>query len=46
MLNHGIPEVQRELEENGNGKAVFTIDCIGSDKNGKWVVVEQDKSEK
>lgn len=29
MLNHGIPEVQRELEENG-----------------KWVVVEQDKSEK
>ena len=28
MLNHGIPEVQRELEENGNGKAVFTIDRI------------------
>ena len=28
MLNHGIPEVQRELEKNGNGKAVFTIDHI------------------
>ena len=28
MLNHGIPEVQRELEENGNGKAIFTIDRI------------------
>ena len=23
MLNHGIPKVQRELEENGNGKAIF-----------------------
>ena len=28
MLNHSIPEVQRELEENGNGKAIFTIDRI------------------
>ena len=28
MLNHGIPEEQRELEENGNGKAIFTIDRI------------------
>ena len=28
MLNHGIPEVQRELEENVNGKAIFTIDRI------------------
>lgn len=28
MLNHGIPAVQQELEKNGNGQAVFTIDCI------------------
>ena len=41
MLNHGIPEVQRELEENGNGKAVFTIDRITVFEaklmeSGKW----------
>lgn len=28
MLNHGIPAVQQELEKNGNGQAVFTIDRI------------------
>ena len=28
MLNHGIPAVQQELERNGNGQAVFTIDRI------------------
>ena len=41
MLNHGIPEVQRELEINGNGKAVFTIDRITVFEaklmeSGKW----------
>ena len=41
MLNHGIPEGQRELEENGNGKAVFTIDRITVFEaklmeSGKW----------
>ena len=28
MLNHGIPEVQRELLANGNGNAAFSIDRI------------------
>ena len=41
IINHGIPEVQRELEENGNGKAVFTIDRITVFEaklmeSGKW----------
>ncbi len=28
MLNHGIPEVQRQLQENGNGDAVFSYDKL------------------
>ena len=49
MLNHGIPEVQRQLVDNGNGPAIFSFDKITAFEaviplSQTWIKLEQEEA--